>query len=274
MPEYTSVSDSPMQVVEIETGLIDPTNTAMRFNYDATSIGELADSIREVGLLLPLIVAHEGDRYRVIAGNRRLLACRAANLRRVPVVIRESDVDDELLVAVSENVNREDMNPLEEAVAFGRWVEATGRSSTELAKLLGRHRSYVEKRVMLLSLDDDTQGALVRGTITLHHALELRRVEDELARRYLLNLVEQNGASVAVLRGWVESYQRDPDADVTEAPPYAPPPPVTMPPSASTTCFFCGRTAEQSILHALFVCPICEAALRESQASGQEDQGV
>jgi len=179
--------------VTVDVESLIPSGSPVRFGYDDDSLQELADSIRSVGLLEPLVVRPVGDRYEILAGNRRFKACLLAGLNKVPVLVREVDDNQAVILSVTENVNREDMNPLEEAVAFARWLEATGKTSTELAKQLGRSLAYVEKRLMLLNLDEGTMEAVARGDISLHHALELHRVDDVDSRAYLRNLVVKGG---------------------------------------------------------------------------------
>ena len=244
----------------------------VRFEYDAADVAELADSIRAVGVVEPLVVRPRGDRFEIIAGMRRYHAAKIARLDAVPCVVRECSDDEAVILALTENVNRRDMNVVEEGVTFGKWLEATGKDVADLAKVLGRDPSYVYKRLSILEMDPDSLNGMVRGDLSLHHALELKRVADPSTRAYLLDLTVKNGASVSVVRGWVDQYLREGEA--MPAPDLgqqvqsgAPGPPVPK-----MGCFFCGRDAGEVMLRARFVCSECDAGLRvELQRQGRTD---
>ena len=154
------------------------------------------------------------------------------------------------------------MNVVEEAVAFARWLEERAASPAHLARLLGRDDSYVYKRLAILSLDEQSLSALAAGDITLHHGLELRRVDDPGIRSYLLEITVKNGASVDLLRQWVEQYTREGTAQPSVGPEAipGPPPGASLVPQAE--CTACGRRADQVMLIARLLCADCDAALR------------
>ena len=174
---------------------------------------------------------------------------------------------DRTLLAATENMLREDMNAVEQGVAFARWIEETGGSAEQLATRLGHDVSYVHKRLALLSLDEETLGAAASGAIGLHHALELKRVEDPSTRAYLLNAAVKNGASVAILRGWVDQYRREgsespgPDLGRAVSRDGAPVPVPRM------GCTLCGRGADEVMLKAQFICLECDRGLRSAERS-------
>ncbi len=252
--------------VEIALDLIDDAETPVRFVYTDDDVQELAASIRSVGVLQPILVLQKGDRYELVAGHRRVHAARLAGLKTIPAVVTHFTAGESTLLALTENVNRAEMNVLEEAVAFGRWLEISKSSPAQLAHSMGRDVSYVQKRLMVLDLDEQSMNALQRGEVTLHHALELGRCEDVATRQYLLDLVTQNGASVRVLHGWVDDYLRegkdssavDLGSQVREMPAPSPVP--------SMGCSFCGRTADQVALRARFVCTDCDREVRATAA--------
>lgn len=246
----------------VPLALIDDAVQGVRFGYSDGDVAELAASIRAVGVLQPVLVRQVGDRFELIAGHRRVHAARLVGLVDVPAVVVGASDGETVVLALSENLNRADMNVVEEGVAFARYLEGTGKKAGELARMLGRSDSYVLKRLSALELDAVCLDALVRGEITLHHGLELKRVEDVSTREYLLNLCTKNGASVAVLSGWVDMYRREGSA--------APAVDLGQPASSSggdvplptLSCRVCGRDTGTTMLHAVMLCGGCDSDLR------------
>ena len=257
----------------VRLGEIDDAPTSMRFGYSDEDVAELAASIRAVGVLQPILVRKVGERYELIAGHRRVHAARLVGMVNIAAIVVDADAERSVVMALSENLNRADMNVIEEGVAFGRWLETTGGSAKELGRLLGRSDSYVLKRLSVLELDPGSLDALVRGEISLHHGLELKRVDDVSVRKYYLDLCVRNGASVAVLSGWVDAYQREgpgaPSVDLgsgTVA--YGPTPMLPV-----IGCRVCGRDTGQVMLHAIMMCSECDNQLRAAMAGPVQKQG-
>jgi len=270
MAVKSSVAGSVQDVVMVPVSEIADCPSPVRFEYAEQDILELAASIAQVGLLQPILVRIGKKGYEVVAGQRRLLACRRAGVSEIPCMVREESGGESALLAMTENLVRRDMNVVEEAVACAKWMQETGQSAEVLAERLGRDRSYVSKRVAILDMDEGTLGALANGAISLHHALELRRVEDPSTRAYLLDAVVKNGASVAVLKGWVEQYTREgesaPGVDLgREERPTGPDVPLPR-----IGCRFCGRGTDEVMLSAVMVCRDCDAELRRVAAGVEQ----
>ena len=161
---------------------------------------ELADSIREHGLLQPLVVARlatEGEeRYQLIAGERRLEAARLAGLDRVPVVIREVTPEETLELALVENLQRADLNPLEAAAAYQRLMDEFGLTQEQVAAKVGKSRPAVANALRLLGLPEDVKAALARGEVSEGHARALLGLRDEADRRAALGEVVEQKLSV------------------------------------------------------------------------------
>ena len=159
---------------EIDIDLIAPNPEQPRTNFAPEQLRELADSIREHGVIQPLLVSlDEEGGYRVVAGERRLQAARLADLQAVPVVIREV-ADSELLeLALVENIQRADLNPIEEAVAYRRLIDEYGLTQEEVASRVGRSRASVANAMRLLQLEAEIRRSLVGGEISEGHARAL-----------------------------------------------------------------------------------------------------
>jgi ParB family chromosome partitioning protein len=160
-----------------------------RFNED--HLRELADSIREQGLIQPLIVAAvDGDGYELIAGERRLRAARLAGLSEVPIVVKKVTDKEQFQISLIENLQREDLNPIEEASAFKRLMEEFSLTQEELAKTVGKSRVAVANTLRLLNLPEKLRDAVSDGSISAGHARNLvsigdARIQDEIAGKIL-----------------------------------------------------------------------------------------
>jgi ParB family chromosome partitioning protein len=174
-------------VEEVDIDLIAPNPQQPRSVFDAESLSELADSIREHGVIQPLIVSRPGTPgaapYQLIAGERRLLASRQAGLAKVPVIVKEASPQSLLELALVENLQREDLGPLEEAGAFKRLADEFKLTQEQIAGRVGRSRSAVANSLRLLTLSEEIQGSLARGEISAGHARALLGIEDADERR-------------------------------------------------------------------------------------------
>jgi len=174
-------------VEEVDIDLIAPNPQQPRSVFDAESLSELADSIREHGVIQPLIVSRPGTPgaapYQLIAGERRLLASRQAGLAKVPVIVKEASPQSLLELALVENLQREDLGPLEEAGAFKRLADEFKLTQEQIAGRVGRSRSAVANSLRLLTLSEEIQASLARGEISAGHARALLGIEDADERR-------------------------------------------------------------------------------------------
>ena len=186
--ESPAVADSPIQFdSDNNSGLrmvrvadISPNPKQPRTTFDQAKLEELADSINEHGLIQPLIVSeYKTGTYHLIAGERRWRASQLAGLEELPVVVREASDQQMLELAIIENVQRDDLNAVEEALAYRQLMEEFNMTQHEVAQKMGKARSTVANLVRLLELPPSVQQAVVDGQITGRHARELLRLESE-----------------------------------------------------------------------------------------------
>jgi ParB family chromosome partitioning protein len=175
---------APSAAAEVPLGELEPNPFQPRLSIDPAKLAELAASIRASGIVQPILVRRRGDRYQIVAGERRWRAAEAAGLASVPVSVR--DVPDEQLLelALVENVQREELSPLEEAQAFQRLAAELGLSQEEIARRVGRDRTTIANTVRLLKLPRELRELLSQGKLDAGHAralLALERAEEQLA---------------------------------------------------------------------------------------------
>ena len=178
---------------EIPIDLIDPSTLQPRFVFDDAKLDELAQSITANGVVQPLLVRRKGARYELIAGERRWRAAQRAGLSRIPAVIRNVTDDKVLELALIENIQREDLNPIEEARAYKKLIETLGLTQETVAERVGRDRSYVTNYLRLLRLPDDLQELLQGGRLSTGHCRALLGAEQvDVQRRLARKIIEQD----------------------------------------------------------------------------------
>jgi ParB family chromosome partitioning protein len=185
------------ELVQIPVGSLTANARQPRRRIDAEGIQELAESIRAQGLVQPVVVRPlpEG-RYELIAGERRWRAARVAGLATIPALVRESDDRESLLLALVENVAREDLSPVEEARAYAVLVDEFGLSLGEVGDQVGRSKPSVSNRLRLLELPDDVLGLVERGLLSEGHARAVLAVPDHEGQRRLARRIVRQGLSV------------------------------------------------------------------------------
>ena len=183
-------------VRQIEIGLIDNNPGQPRKQFNEEKLNELAESIREHGIVQPLIVKKNGERYTIIAGERRFRAARIAELKEVPAIVRDMDGREVMEVALIENIQREDLNPIEEAAAIRFLMKEHDLTQDEVAKRLSKSRPAIANAVRLLQLPDTVQDFLREGKIQPGHARVLGSITDSELLEKTAEKCAENGWSV------------------------------------------------------------------------------
>jgi ParB family chromosome partitioning protein len=208
----------------IEVDHIDSNPEQPRLAFDEVTLQELAASIREHGVLQPILVRPLDDgRYQLIAGERRWRASRIAGHATIPALVEEIDDDTALEISIIENLQREDISPLDEAAMYDRMIRDHGYSIRRLADKLGKDKGYLENRLRLADAPPEIRELVSVRKDTLSHAYELMKVEDPRKRRKLAGQVARNELSLVKLRERIEGRRpRVPRDDVPEAESRAP----------------------------------------------------
>jgi ParB family chromosome partitioning protein len=184
---------------------IDPNPNQPRLSFDEDSLKELASSVKEHGVLQPILVrpTHDG-RYELVAGERRWRATKIAGIADIPALIDDIDDDTALEIAIIENLQREDLSPLDEAIMYERMTSEHGYSLRKLAQKLGKDKGYIENRLRLADAPSEIKQLVSLRKDTLSHAYELLKVEDPKKRRKLAEQVARGELSLVKLREKIE----------------------------------------------------------------------
>jgi len=199
-------------------GDIDPNPNQPRTRFEEESLNSLSETIRKRGVLQPLLVRRKGDRYEIIAGERRWRAAKKAGLEKVPVLIRETEEDETLELSLLENLQREELNPIEEARAYRRMVEQLNITQEELALKIGKDRSSVANAIRLLHLPREIQEDVATGALSAGHARALLALSHEILQLKARVLIQERGLSVRETEKYIQQLkagqkERKPPAD-------------------------------------------------------------
>ena len=181
---------------EIDIDLIDPNPQQPRDRFDAANLAELAASIQANGIVQPIVVRPHAGRYQIIAGERRWRASQQAGLRRIPAVVKEVPDDKMLELALIENIQRQELNPIEEANAYRRLIENIGLTQEQVAERVGKERTLITTTMRLLKLPDDIRKHIIHGKLSLSHGRALLMSDDAKIQREVGQSAIDHGLSV------------------------------------------------------------------------------
>ncbi|WP_018086153.1 ParB/RepB/Spo0J family partition protein [Desulfurispora thermophila] len=208
-PAASQVLDNPEPaLLEIDMSLIKPNPRQPRQNMADDKLQELADSIREHGVVQPVVVRRLDDgSYELIAGERRWRACRLLQLSKIPAIVRNYNDLEAAAVALIENIQRENLNPLEEAVAYRRLIDEYGLTQEDLSQRVGKSRPFISNMLRLLHLPDEVKEMINQGQLTAGHARAVLAAPDEKLQVKIARKVVTRGLSVRQTEELVKSLQ-------------------------------------------------------------------
>jgi ParB family chromosome partitioning protein len=201
--------EAPKALRQVATELLQPGRFQPRRHFDQESLDALADSVRAQGILQPILVRRSPDNpntYEILAGERRWRAAQAARLHEVPVLVRELGDREASEIALVENVQRQDLNPVEEAQGYRRLIDEFGHTQEALASALGKSRSHIANTLRLLTLPDEIQTMIADGRLTAGHARALVTVSDPLA---IAQEIIAQGLNVRQTEGYVRARDKE-----------------------------------------------------------------
>lgn len=193
-------------VLELDLDMIEPNRKQPRKYFDENALEELAASLKSYGMIQPIVVKKSGDYYEIIAGERRWRAAKIAGLTKVPVVIKKWEEGEAFEAALVENLQREDLNPMEEAESYQRLQEEFGMSQEKIAEKVGKSRSAVTNSLRLLQLDPRVRALVVENKVTAGHARTLLPVTDGDDQFEMAEMIIDEGLSVRAVEAMVKAY--------------------------------------------------------------------
>ena len=195
--------------IMVKVSLIEPNRDQPRKDFNEEELQELAESIKNYGVLQPLLVQKKGTSYELIAGERRWRAAKLAGLREVPVVLREYNKQQAMEIALIENVQRSDLNPIEEAQAYQQLVKEFHLTQEEIAVRVSKNRATITNAIRLLKLDSQIQDLLIKGMISSGHARALLSLEDGQLQKKAAQEILDRGLSVRETEKLVKKMGKD-----------------------------------------------------------------
>ena len=202
-----NANDDSAAAITLKLSDIEPNKDQARKNFDEEALNELADSIKEYGVLQPILVQDKGDRYEIIAGERRFRAARLAGLKEIPAVVRRFPDDRIVELSLIENIQREDLNPIEEAAAYQRLSDEFGLKQEEIAERVFKSRTAVANSLRLLKLSKEVQGMVESGLLSAGHARALVVITSKTEQKKLADLIISRQLSVRETEQLVKKYQ-------------------------------------------------------------------
>lgn len=192
----TKIAAEGSPSLELDIDLIDPNPEQPRTRFGDAKLQELAQSIRVNGVVQPIVVRPHGGRYQIVAGERRWRAAQIAELRKIPAFVREVSDEKLLELALVENIQRQELNPIEEANAYRKLIENIGLTQDQIGERVGKDRTIITTSLRLLRLADDIQRSIEEGVLTAGHGRALLTTDDAKVRREVANYAIDNGWSV------------------------------------------------------------------------------
>mgnify|MGYP001333535212 CR=1 FL=1 len=192
----TSVENEDTGVMEVRINDIEPNRGQPRKSFDDEKLAQLAESIKQHGVVQPLIVQRDGNKYIIVAGERRWRAARIAGLKTIPVIVRDLSDRQMMEIALIENLQREDLNPIEEAEAYEKLMSEFGMTQEEIASTVGKSRPAIANSLRLLALQEEVRMKLIAGELTSGHARALLAIEDRELQVRAADEIIKNGLNV------------------------------------------------------------------------------
>lgn len=207
--ENTQITDKEGDIKNIKMSLIEPNKKQPRRNFDEDKITVLANSIKEHGLIQPIIITpSKNNMYKIVAGERRWRAAKKARLKEIPAVIRTYDDEQVAEIALIENLQRENLNPIEEAIGYNLLIEEFNLTQETISSRVGKSRSAVANSLRLLSLEDDIKKLLINGVISSGHARAILSVEDASLRSAMAKKIADDNLNVRQAEALAKQLQK------------------------------------------------------------------
>lgn len=196
------------EVLQLEVGIIEPNPHQPRQNFDEAALAELAASIKEHGVMQPVVVIESKGSYQLVAGERRLRASKLAGKKTIPAIVRSYGKQQQVELALIENIQRENLNPMETATSYRKLADEFGMSNDDIAARVGKDTSTVSNTMRLLNLPLDAKRAVAEGVISEGHGRVILSLKDNEKQLELLDLIVKNGWTVRQAEAFARDFKR------------------------------------------------------------------
>jgi len=203
-------------IIELKITDIEPNTNQPRKKFDDIKLTQLSESIKQYGIIQPIIVKKENDTYKIVAGERRWRAARIANIKTIPVIIKELTKKQDMEIALIENLQREDLNPIEKAKAYESLINEYEITQEELSITLGKSRSAITNSLRILGLNDKIKDLIINGELSSGHARALLSIEDDDTKMFLIEEIRNNNYSVRQTENLVNKYLNRKNSSIKE----------------------------------------------------------
>lgn len=225
-------------------------------------IQDIAESIKKIGVIEPLIIRKTDDVFEIVAGCVRYHAARLAGLKAVPCINMSLDPKAAEILKLHENVKRIPLNHIDQGHTFLMMIETFKMTEKDISEVSGMSISYISQHISLVRLGNELTDAVNDGSISFSHARELMRVDDPIERKRLLSFVKNDGATIQVLQRWVQEYLKNSTPEPSSEHISKSPSSFHNDPYLSRSCESCGKSVEISIIRNVFYCPDCHLAIK------------
>lgn len=205
----TSLKDTSEKIDKIDINKVIPNQNQPRKDFDPEALRELEISIQQHGLIQPIVVCEIEDGYEIIAGERRWRACKNIGMKNISAVVRSATDQQKAQLALVENLQREDLSPIEEAQAYQALIETFGATQSQVAQYVGHSRTYITNTIRLLQLDPKIQELISQKKITSGHGRAILSMDDEKKRIELANLIIEKEMTVRQAEAWATQKKKE-----------------------------------------------------------------
>ena len=209
IPDNKETIEQNGGIIEVDINKVEPDKNQPRKNFDEDKLEELADSIKQVGVIDPLLVQDKGDYYEIVGGERRWRASKMAGLKKVPIYVREYSDEEKLLIALLENTQREDLDPIEEATTYKRLMDEFNLTQDEVADRVSKSRPAVANALRLLNLSPEVQDMLSKKIISSGHARAILAIKNKDRQSEFANIIIDNNLSVREVEKEIKKMQSE-----------------------------------------------------------------
>lgn len=247
------------KIIKIE--LVDEPSSSVRVNINEREIYELSESIKEVGLIEAVVVVEKGERFEIVAGHRRLLACREAGLSTIRCFVAKLTPSEIAVVKATENLQKVGLTSVEEGGIYGELYDKEGMTINQIAAKMGRSATHVKRMIDILRMDELVIKAIHEGKISIAVAEQLERIQEKKEKLRYLEIAVENGASSRVVKMWVEDIRKS--LQYINNRDQLPPPDVdyVVPQKSYGACEMCDKAVEYKNVRILKICPECHRTI-------------